>query len=100
MVASGRRVAREAGVGRATVCRYFTGGREQLVSETVTVGRFFARLAEAIRDAPDFRSRLEEGLRFAHRTLQEHVVFQQVLANEPERLVPCLSGDGTAPPSG
>ena len=28
-------VAREAGVGRATVYRWFPGGREQLVSETV-----------------------------------------------------------------
>ena len=89
-------VAREAGVGRATIYRYFQGGREQLVSETVTweVGRFFARLAAAIEDAPDFRLRLERGLAFAHRTLQEHEVFQQVLATEPERLVPRLAEMG------
>jgi len=89
-------VAREAGVGRATIYRYFRGGREQLVSETVTweVGRFFTRLAEAIQDAPDFRSRLERGLRYAHRTVQDHEILQQVLATEPERLIPRLAEMG------
>lgn len=79
----------EAGVGRATVYRYFPGGRDQLVGEAVTweVAGFFSRLAAHVEDAADFRERLERGLAFAHRSLAEHAVFQSVLATERERLL-------------
>lgn len=81
--------ATEAGVGRATVYRYFPGGRDQLVSEAVTweVAGFFTRLAAHVEDAADFRERLEQGLAFAHRSLAEHGVFQHLLATERERLL-------------
>ena len=77
-------VAREAGISRATLYRYFPGGREQLVGETVTweVGRFFARLAEAIDDSPDFRTRVERGLTFAHRSLRDNRAFQRAMASD------------------
>ena len=82
-------IAREAGCSRATVYRYFPGGRDQLVGEAVTweVAGFFTRLAAHVEDAADFRERLERGLAFAHRSLAEHVVFQSVLATERERLL-------------
>ncbi|CAN5669570.1 TetR/AcrR family transcriptional regulator [soil metagenome] len=85
--------ARAAGVGRATVYRHFPGGRDQLIEEVITweVGRFFARLAEAIGDAPDLAARLETGLVFAHRAIGEHAVLQKVLETEPERLLPQLT---------
>lgn len=87
-------VAREAGLSRATLYRWFPGGRDQLVSETVTweVGRFFTRLAEAIADAPDFRVRLERGLTFAHRDLREHRAFQQAMATDQGELQARLAG--------
>ena len=87
-------VAREAGLSRATLYRYFPGGREQLVGETVTweVGRFFVRLAEAIDDAPDFRTRVERGLAFAHRSLREHEAFQRAMASDQGEIQARLAG--------
>lgn len=87
-------VAHEAGLSRATLYRYFPGGRDQLVSESVTweVGRFFTRLAEAIDDAPDFRTRLEGGLAFAHRSLREHQAFQRAMASDQGEIQARLAG--------
>ena len=87
-------VAVEAGLSRATLYRWFPGGRDQLVSETVTweVGRFFARLAEAIDDAPDFRTRLERGLMFAHRSLRDHEAFQRAMAGDEGEIQSRLAG--------
>ena len=85
--------AREAGVSRATVYRYFPGGKDQLVREVIAweTGRFFGRLAEAVAGAPDFAHLLEEALLFAHRAVEEHEVLQKVLQTEPERLLPRLT---------
>jgi AcrR family transcriptional regulator len=89
-------VAREADVGRATVYRYFEGGRDELLAETISfeVATFFRRLAVEVDDAPDFPTRLEKGLLFAHRAVLEHEVLQKVLDTEPERLLPHLSTSG------
>jgi AcrR family transcriptional regulator len=89
-------VAREAGVGRASVYRWFPGGREQLVDEGVTweVGRFLGRLGRAVADAPDLRTRLIRGLGFAHRSIAEHEVLQHLLATEPGGLLPQLQQTG------
>ncbi len=87
-------VAVEAGLSRATLYRWFPGGRDQLVSETVTweVGRFFTRLAEAIDDAPDFRTRLELGLAFAHRALRDHGAFQSAMTSDQGDIQARLAG--------
>jgi AcrR family transcriptional regulator len=83
-------VARDAGVARATVYRWFPGGREQLVDEGVTweIARFLGRLAAHVEDAPDLATRLERGLVFAHRLLEDHDVLQRVLATEPGSVLP------------
>lgn len=85
-------VAREAGVGRATVYRWFPGGREQVIDEAVTweVARFLGRLEQAVAGADGLRDRLVVGLGFAHRALEEHEVLQHVLATEPSALLPQL----------
>ena len=85
--------AREAGVARATVYRHFPDGKDQLIGETITwaVGQFFADLAAAVADAPDFATLLEQALMHAHRAVEEHEVLQKVLETEPERLLPQLS---------
>jgi AcrR family transcriptional regulator len=82
-------VATEAGVGRATVYRYFAGGRDQLISEAITweVAGFFTRLAAEVETSATFRERLERGLVFAHRSMADHHVFQHLLATERERLL-------------
>lgn len=89
-------VARQAGLSRATVYRYFPGGREQVIGECITweVGRFFVRLAEHVEDTGDFAARLEKALRFAHRAVAEHELLQKVLETEPERLLPQLTVSG------
>jgi len=85
-------VAREAGVARASVYRWFPGGRDQLVDEGVTweVGRFLARIEEAVADAADFPTRLERGLVFAHRAIEDHDVLQHLLRTEPAGVLPQL----------
>src|SRR3954447_822774 len=79
-------VARESGMSRATIYRQFPGGKEQLVADTIRweATRFFARLAEAIEDAPDFETTLEQAVVFARGALDQHAVFQKVLETEPE----------------
>jgi AcrR family transcriptional regulator len=88
-------VARESRLSRATLYRYFPGGRDELVREVISweTGRFFGRLAEAVAGAPDFASMLEEALVFARRAVEEHEVLQKVLQTEPERLLPQLTVD-------
>jgi AcrR family transcriptional regulator len=48
--------AREAGVSRATVYRWFQGGREQLLNETIAwqTDQFFHQLATEVADAATF----------------------------------------------
>jgi AcrR family transcriptional regulator len=86
-------VAREARLSRATVYRYFPGGRDELNREVIEweTARFFGRLAEAVIGTVRFAEMLEEGLLFAHRAVEEHEVLQKVLETEPERLLPTLT---------
>ncbi len=89
-------VARQAGVSRATVYRYFPGGKDQLLRDTVSweAARFLGELAAATAGAPDFASQLEEALLFAHRALGEHRVLQAMLLSEPETIVTSLTVGG------
>lgn len=82
-------VAAEAGMSRATVYRHFPGGRDQLISETVTweVGRFLSRLGAAVDAEPDLAGHLRVGLTVGHRAIHEHALLQQVLRTEPEELL-------------
>ncbi len=86
-------VAREAGVSRATVYRHFPGGRDELMHEVIAweTRRFFLRLADAVAGIHDFADMLEEALLYAHEAVEGHAVLQQVLATEPERLLPTLT---------
>ena len=86
-------VAREAGLSRATVYRYFPEGRRQLVSETVTweVGRFFALLEEEVDAEPDLTAKLVRGLMFGYGAIQEHALLQQLLRVEPGEILEELS---------
>jgi TetR/AcrR family transcriptional regulator, repressor for uid operon len=83
-------VARESGVSRATIYRYFPRGREQLVAEMVAceMGRFFRRLGEAVAGAADLATLLEDALVFAYKALADHEGYQKVLVTEPDRLLP------------
>jgi len=86
-------VAREAGVSRATVYRYFPGGRDELISAVVAweFARFFLRLYEAVADAESLEEVMERGLMFAHRAVVGHEVLQRILVTEPETLLPQMT---------
>jgi AcrR family transcriptional regulator len=89
--------ARQAGVSRATVYRYFPGGREELVSAVVAWehARFFARLYDEIRTAESLEEVMERGLLFAHRAVRGHEVLQRILQTEPDVLLPKLTVEST-----
>jgi AcrR family transcriptional regulator len=85
--------AREAGLSRATVYRYFPGGREELIDAVVAWehARFFTRLYDEVHDAESLEEVMERGLMFAHRAVLEHEVLQRILVTEPEVLLPTLT---------
>ncbi len=85
--------AHEAGVSRATVYRYFPGGRDELISAVVgwEFARFFLRLYQEVSDAETLEEVMERGLVFAHRALVDHEVLQRILVTEPEILLPRLT---------
>lgn len=86
-------VAREADYSRATVYRFFPGGRDGLI-ETVTrteVSRFFAALGQRLASATDLESMLVDGITEAARRLDGHAALQFLLAHEPETVVPKLA---------
>lgn len=89
--------ARQADVSRATIYRYFPGGREELVSAVVAweYARFFTRLYEEIADAESLEEVMERGLSFAHRAIREHEVLQRILETEPDVLLPKLTVEAT-----
>jgi len=88
---------REAGVSRATVYRYFPGGRDELITAVVSWEflQFFTRLYEEVREAQSLEQVMERGLQFAHGALVEHEVLQKVLQTEPDVLLPKLTVEST-----
>ncbi len=86
-------IARAASVGRATIYRHFPGGREQVLTETITweVGRFFGGLEAAIADAPDLASRLDSAFVAGNRALRDHALLHRLLRTEPEAILTDLA---------
>lgn len=82
-------VAHEAGVSRATVYRYFPGGKEELVADGVAweVARFFTRVEAAVHEAPDLAGKIERALVVGRHLLDEHAVLQQILADDPNQIL-------------
>jgi AcrR family transcriptional regulator len=89
-------IANEADLSRATVYRYFPGGRDELIAETISweVGRFFARLDQEVADLPSLAAKLERGLVFGHQAIVQHQLLQQMLSTEPEVFLEQLSVTG------
>ena len=87
-------VANQAGLSRATVYRTFPGGRDQLVSDTVSweIGTFLARLGEAVADDEGVHAVLTHALMVGHRAISEHRLLHQLLSTEPEALYRELLG--------
>ncbi len=79
-------VATEAGVSRATLYRWFAGGRDELIRETVAweIGHFLDRLAEVLDREVGLEDKLVRGLVFGHQAIGDHLLLQRMLSTEPE----------------
>ena len=86
-------IARAASVGRATIYRHFPGGREQVLTETITweVGRFFAGIEQSIADAPDLAAKIDAAFVAGDRALNEHTLLHRLLRTEPEAVLTDLA---------
>jgi hypothetical protein len=72
------------------VYRWFQGGREQLLNETIAwqTDQFFHQLATEVADAATFEDVVTRALVSAHRWVAEHEVLQRLLDTEPGQLLP------------
>lgn len=93
-------IAIEAGVSRASVYRWFPGGRTDvlLAAGRQELERFFTELEPRLAAADTLDDVLAEGLSGAVRFLRESKPLHALLANEPELVMPHLAFDrmGTA----
>ena len=89
-------VAAAAALSRATVYRYFPGGRDELITTTVMweVGNFLQRLGQAVADDHGLEVKLVHALQVGHREIEGHKLLQQVLSTEPEALLKELAASG------
>ncbi len=86
-------VAREAGYSRATVYRFFPGGKEGLIEAvaSVEVARAFALIGARLDAATSLEDLLVGGMTTAARLVTEHQPLQFLLAHEPEVVLPRIS---------
>ena len=94
-------VAREAGMSRQTLYRYF-GSRDALVSAVVVreEERFIALIEAAAAAHSDLGAALEAAIGEALRLARAHPLLDRLLASEPEALLPLLlTGAGPVLPA-
>lgn len=85
-------VARQAGLSRQSVYRYF-GSKDELIAALVV--REMEAFLEGVREAHAQHADLEDAMReaalFCLRTLRGHPLLDRLLASEPETLLPHLT---------
>jgi AcrR family transcriptional regulator len=88
-------VARRAGLGRATLYRYFPS-KDALVRAIILAEEeaFFAALDGAVADYAGDEERLVEGFAFALQYARDHPLLAKLMRSEPESLLPYLVGGG------
>ena len=81
-------IAQASGVSRATIYRWFPGGRDEVIQAAVgwEVDNFFVRLGAKLGEQPDFPSYLERALPQARHDLLAHAVLHRMLATEPAQV--------------
>jgi AcrR family transcriptional regulator len=87
--------AREAGVSRATVYRWFPGGRDELLTETIAwqTDQFFLRLAHEVEDLDRLEDVVATALQRGHALVREHEVLQRLVATEAARVVTTINDE-------
>ena len=87
-----RTIAERAGVSRPTVYKY-AGDQEAIARALLEreLDRFFAAVAEVIARELSVRDRFVEALTFTVGYAAEHELFQRLLADQPEIVLPWLT---------
>lgn len=88
-------IAREAGVGRATVYRAVPGGKDRVLDLVLDheLGRAFHELDAEMAAATNLADLLSRGLTAALRTVADHPALRTMLELEPERVLPNFTFD-------
>lgn len=86
-------IAREGGVSRATAYRHFPGGKDTIIRAVAAdeLARFGAELAARLGSVDTLEALLVEGITFTAVAVADHEVLQQLLAHEPELVLPQLA---------
>jgi AcrR family transcriptional regulator len=89
-------IAREARLSRASLYRFFPGGREEIVVTMVEreVGGYFRKLGARLDGVEDYEERIVIVMTAAAEQLVAHEALGFVLAHEPERVLPHVSFTG------
>lgn len=92
-------IAREAGCSRATIYRAFPGGRRQILMEVVSSerDRFACEFARAVAGADSLEELCTRALAVGARFVLLNPVLTNLLAHEPERVLPYLAFDRLSP---
>jgi AcrR family transcriptional regulator len=86
-------IASAAGCGRATVYRYFPGGRSELLDVTLGQGvdRIFASCTRVTDDAESLAEAVAGTINIAVLELSQDAVVQQLLVDEPDTIATLIS---------
>ena len=86
-------IASAAGCGRATVYRYFPGGRAELLEVTMGEGvdRIFALCAQVTGNAASLAEAVAGTINIAVLELSNDAVVQQLLVDEPDTIATLIS---------
>jgi AcrR family transcriptional regulator len=89
-------IAREAHLSRATLYRFFPGGREEIVATMVEreLRGYFWKLGARLDGIDEYEERIVVAMIAAAEQLVEHEALGFVLAHEPELLLPHVSFAG------
>ena len=85
-------VAKEAGMSRQTVYRYF-GSKDALITATILREEetLLHQMAEAVRSHQDLRPAMEAAIVTGLTAAREHPLLDRLLATEPEAFLPFLT---------
>jgi AcrR family transcriptional regulator len=86
-------IAKASGVSRASIYRWFPGGRDEVIRAAVgwEIDNFFVRLAAKLGEPPDFPGYLERALPQARHDLLDHDVLRRMLQTEPDQVSALVS---------
>ncbi|MHB8263589.1 MAG: TetR/AcrR family transcriptional regulator [Acidimicrobiales bacterium] len=86
-------VAHKAKISRATLYRYFPGGREEIVQSVIAwqAAKFLAGLYEVLHGSQSLQDIIERLMLFSSGYLRNHTVLNRIIAAEPNVVLPELT---------